>query len=85
MIPHPIPYQGSKRRLAERILAVAGERRFGTLYEPFAGSAALTLAAAQRGLADTYVVGDSLTPLAGIWSRVLDAPGVTHLRYRVPS
>ncbi len=48
--PHPIPYQGSKRRLAAAILAHApsGVRR---LIEPFAGSAAISLAAAARDLA----------------------------------
>jgi DNA adenine methylase len=70
-LPHPIPYQGSKRRLATRILAVAGSRRFGTLYEPFAGSAALTIAAAAAGTADRYVIGDSLRPLIGIWDRIV--------------
>jgi DNA adenine methylase len=73
-VPHPIPYQGSKRRLAPRILAVAGRRRFATVLEPFAGSAALTLAAASRGLAHAYVVGDSLAPLVAIWDQVLMAP-----------
>jgi DNA adenine methylase len=73
-IPHPIPYQGSKRRLAEPILRDLRGRRFGTLYEPFAGSAAITLAAAARGVAGTYVVGDSLAPLVAIWDGVLDAP-----------
>jgi DNA adenine methylase len=73
-LPHPIPYQGSKRRLAEPILRDVRGRRFGTLYEPFAGSAAITLAAAARGLADAYVIGDSLDPLVAIWDGVLTAP-----------
>jgi DNA adenine methylase len=73
-VPHPIPYQGSKRRLASRILAVTGRRTFATVLEPFAGSAAYTLAAASRGLGRAYVVGDSLAPLVQIWDRVLTAP-----------
>ncbi|HEY1833185.1 MAG TPA: DNA adenine methylase, partial [Solirubrobacteraceae bacterium] len=72
-LPHPIPYQGSKRRLAERILAVTGTG-YRTLYEPFAGSAALTLAACSRGVAERYVIGDSLDPLVGIWDRVIADP-----------
>ena len=47
--PHPIPYQGSKRRLAAAILAHAPS--CARLIEPFAGSAAISLAAAARGLA----------------------------------
>jgi DNA adenine methylase len=73
-LPHPIPYQGSKRRLAPRILAVTGPRRFRTVFEPFAGSAAYTLAAASRGLGDAYVVGDSLAPLVALWDRILTEP-----------
>ena len=70
-LAHPIPYQGSKRRLAGSILGILDGRRFETLYEPFAGSAALTLAAASRGVADRYVIGDSLAPLAELWERIM--------------
>lgn len=80
-LPHPIPYQGSKRRLADRILAVAGERRFARLFEPFAGSAALTIAAAARGVARDYVIGDSLAPLVWIWEDTLAAPDALADRY----
>jgi DNA adenine methylase len=47
--PHPIPYQGSKRRLAAAILRHAPPAR--RLVEPFAGSAAIKLAAAAHGSA----------------------------------
>jgi DNA adenine methylase len=80
-LPHPIPYQGSKRRLADPILRDVSERRFATLYEPFAGSAAITIAAAARGLADAYVIGDSLDPLVAIWDDVVEAPGALADRY----
>lgn len=73
-VPHPIPYQGSKRLLASRILAFVAGRRFRRLFEPFAGSAAVTLAAARDGLAGSYILADSLSPLAELWQRVLDAP-----------
>ncbi len=80
-LPHPIPYQGSKRRLAERILSAAGGRPVVTLYEPFAGSAALTIAASSRGVARRYVIGDSLTPLVSIWEQVLGDPAGLARRY----
>lgn len=73
-VPHPIPYQGSKRRLAPQILDFVSGLTFETLYEPFAGSAAFTIAASTRGLAQRYVIGDSLGPLMGIWSAVLTTP-----------
>ncbi|MGD0500936.1 MAG: DNA adenine methylase [Bryobacteraceae bacterium] len=72
-VPHPIPYQGSKRRLAAVILKHA-PTRVKCLFEPFAGSAATTLAAAARGLAYHYVIGDSLKPLAAIWEQTICAP-----------
>jgi DNA adenine methylase len=72
--PHPIPYQGSKRHLADTILAFAGQRRFRRFIEPFAGSAAMTIAAADRRVAEAYVIGDSLAPLARIWTAIMCDP-----------
>jgi DNA adenine methylase len=72
-IPHPIPYQGSKRLLARVILSFA-PRRFFRLIEPFAGSAAVTLAAASRDTAQHYVIGDGLEPLVNLWKEILNSP-----------
>ncbi len=72
-VPHPIPYQGSKRRLAPLILQYFPSR-VDTLYEPFAGSAALTLAAADAGVADHFHISDSLAPLAAVWALILSDP-----------
>jgi DNA adenine methylase len=80
-LPHPIPYQGSKRLLAPRILAVVAHRRFRRLYEPFAGSAAITIAAAHRSLADKYIIADSLVPLAALWRSILWEPIATADQY----
>lgn len=73
-LPHPIPYQGSKRALARHILAIAAGQRFRCFFEPFAGSAAMTIAAAHRGLAERFVVADSLAPLVEIWRRTIATP-----------
>jgi DNA adenine methylase len=81
VVPHPIPYQGSKRQLARRILGFL-PGRFATFYEPFAGSAAMTLAVASRGLAERHVLGDSLAPLVGIWRAILEEPEAFAGRYR---
>jgi DNA adenine methylase len=77
--PHPIPYQGSKRRLAAAILrhATPAER----LVEPFAGSAAITLAAAARGLAQQFLLADRLAPLAALWRAIVEQPAATSRRY----
>ncbi|MBM3473954.1 MAG: DNA adenine methylase [Armatimonadetes bacterium] len=72
-IPHPIPYQGSKRHLAAAILPYvpAGRQRF---FEPFSGSAAITLAAADQRLAQHYVISDVLAPLAEVWGMIVNRP-----------
>jgi len=79
-VPHPIPYQGSKRGLAARILGTL-PRASGRLIEPFAGSAAVTLAAAARRAFSHYVIADALEPLAGIWRLIISAPDVLASRY----
>lgn len=73
MTPQPIPYQGSKRLLAPRILAYLPTQT-RTLYEPFVGSGALSVAAAQAGRAERHVLGDTLRPLVGIWEHLLQDP-----------
>ncbi len=72
-IPHPIPYQGSKRNLATEILRYFPERAT-TRIEPFAGSAAITLAAAARGLAAHDVINDLNKPLVDLWRAIVESP-----------
>lgn len=71
--PHVIPYQGSKRKLANQILSFV---KFSpkNLFEPFAGSAAITLMAASRNLAGHYVIGDKFEPLALLWEMIVNDP-----------
>jgi len=76
----PIPYQGSKRSLAPRISAIFPEG-VRTLYEPFAGSGAITLFAATHGLADEFVIGDAFDPLVDLWSLLINEPSELTDRY----
>jgi DNA adenine methylase len=80
-VPHPIPYQGSKRRLAHSILACfpPGSSR---LIEPFAGSAAVTLAAAARRKASRFVIADLNAPLMDLWRAIIEDPAGIANRYR---
>ncbi len=78
----PIPYQGSKRALAPRICSLFPER-VATLYEPFAGSAAVTLFAATHELADEFVIGDTYAPLVNLWALLIDSPSELTARYSV--
>ena len=80
-LPHPIPYQGSKRRLAPAIGAYV-PRNVDVWFEPFAGSAAMTLWAAHAGIARRYVIADVLEPIACLWQSIIDEPALTAKRYR---
>ena len=72
-VPHPIPYQGSKRNIASEILRYFPEDVY-TLLEPFAGSAAISLAAAAYGAAKKYWLNDLNKPLMDLWDRIIDHP-----------
>lgn len=72
-VPHVIPYQGSKRKLAEDILSFMNFE-IDTLYEPFVGSGAITLASAVEGKAKKFVVADKLEPLADLWKMIVNDP-----------
>lgn len=72
-VPQPFPYQGSKRNLAPAILRYFPED-VTTLIEPFAGSAAITLAAAAEGLAQMFVINDANEPLVELWQAIIDSP-----------
>src|SRR6266446_9398229 len=72
-VPQPFPYQGSKRNLASAILGYFPEG-VGTLIEPFAGSAAITLAAGAANLAENFVINDFNRPLAELWRAIINSP-----------
>ena len=72
-VPHPIPYQGSKRRLAPTILRYFPDDA-PRLIEPFAGSAAVTLAAAHGGKAQSFLLNDLNDALMGLWQELISRP-----------
>jgi DNA adenine methylase len=79
-LPHPIPYQGSKRALAS-FIAPYVPSHVETWFEPFAGSAAMTLWAARRGTAKRFVIADSLDSIAFLWRAIIERPERTAKRY----
>lgn len=72
-VPHAIPYQGSKRALTHAIIPLLPD---GTMriVEPFAGSAAVSIAARHTGAARTAVIGDVNEPLMTLWDYILRDP-----------
>lgn len=80
--PHPIPYQGSKRNLAPEILHYFPPK-FGMLYEPFAGSAAITIAAAMNGFGERYHINDLNKPLMDLWRAIIETPEQISAQYEI--
>jgi DNA adenine methylase len=72
-IPHPIQYQGSKRSLASTILRYF-PIKFPRVVEPFAGTAAISIACATRGKTNSYWINDLNKPLAELLGLIINHP-----------
>ena len=72
-VPHPIPYQGSKRGLARYIISFF-PKDAERLIEPFAGSAAVSLAAAYYGKAKKFLLNDLNRALMALWDEIINKP-----------
>ncbi len=79
-IPQPIPYQGSKRGIANSILYYFPES-LETLVEPFAGSAAITIAAAKHNKSRYFHLNDINEPLMNLWKLIIEQPETISERY----
>ena len=79
--PHAIPYQGSKRKLADVILQHVKDVDIDKFYEPFAGSGAITLAAASRSLASHYILNDKYSPIIELWEFIINTPELASKKY----
>ena len=81
-IPHPFPYQGSKRGIARCIL-----QHFPSsvrcLIEPFCGSGAISIAAAAHGLAKQFWLNDLNKPLMELWREILERPNELVISFAV--
>ncbi len=72
-VPHPFPYQGSKRNLAKDILLYFPSN-VQCLIEPFCGSGAISIAAAVNGFAQKFLLNDINKPLMDLWLEILERP-----------
>lgn len=80
-IPQPFQYQGSKRQLASAILGnLPGS--IGRLVEPFAGSSALSIAAAAKGRARAFWLNDLNAPLTALLEAIISDPESISCAYR---
>jgi len=79
-IPHAIPYQGSKRRLAPVISRYFPEK-IARMYEPFSGSAAMSIYCAYHDLAERFVISDSLGSIVELLEAMIERPKDTASAY----
>jgi DNA adenine methylase len=79
-VPHPIPYQGSKRNLANSILPFFPQE-IQTLFEPFSGSAAISIAAAFHGKSSRFHLNDVNKPLMALWNEIINHPSEISTKY----
>jgi len=78
--PHPFPYQGSKRNIASDILQYFPSS-INTLFEPFAGSAAISIAAAMRGRAKRFYINDLNKALVDLLKKIVEEPEIIADQY----
>lgn len=81
-VPHPFPYQGSKRALAHAILPFLPADT-ATLVEPFAGSAAISIASRYTRIAQHSVVNDVNAPLMAMWQFLITDAGALADQYEL--
>lgn len=79
--PHLVQYQGSKRLLAPEIVRYFPDD-IDTLYEPFSGTCAVTILAAQEKLCSSFVVNDINAPLIGLMEECVNNPDRLAARYK---
>lgn len=79
-VPHPFPYQGSKRGITKFILPHFPSDVW-CLYEPFCGAGAVSIAAAAHGLANRFILNDLNNPLVDLWTEILNNPQILCDKY----
>lgn len=72
-VPHPFPYQGSKRGIAKFILPYFPSD-VHCLIEPFCGASAISISAAAHGLARRFILNDLNKPLMDLWAEIIERP-----------
>ncbi|WP_414566397.1 MULTISPECIES: Dam family site-specific DNA-(adenine-N6)-methyltransferase [unclassified Anabaena] len=72
-LPHPIQYQGSKRNLSSEILKFI-PNKVNRLVEPFAGTAAISVAASARQISQVFWINDLNKPLVDLLELIVENP-----------
>ncbi|WP_414055540.1 Dam family site-specific DNA-(adenine-N6)-methyltransferase [Macrococcus equi] len=73
-VPQAIPYQGSKRKLANQIIDFM-PNRVERFIEPFAGSAAMSMAISYNKISENIWINEINKPLAELLELIINSPG----------
>jgi DNA adenine methylase len=80
-IPQPFPYQGSKRGIASKIIQFFPDY-IDRLVEPFAGSAAVSIAAASQLAVNSFWFNDAHKPLMNLWKEIIQHTDLLANKYQ---
>lgn len=73
-VPQAIPDQGSKRKLANQIIDFM-PNRVERFIEPFAGSAAMSMAISYNNISENIWINEINKPLAELLELIINSPG----------
>jgi DNA adenine methylase len=72
-LPHPIQYQGSKRKLASEILKLL-PNKIERFVEPFAGTGSVSIAVAAQSISQNFWLNDFNKPLMELLELIVENP-----------
>ncbi|WP_058953076.1 DNA adenine methylase [Clostridium tyrobutyricum] len=78
--PHLVQYQGSKRNIASEILSYF-PKKINRLIEPFCGTAAVSILAAQQNKVEKFILNDINKPLVEMLELCIKQPEVLYRQY----
>ncbi len=81
-IPHLVQYQGSKRNLASKIIQFF-PKKFNRFVEPFAGSAAISIACAFYNYTEKFLINDLNPSLSKLLQLVVNQPDYVSDQYKI--
>lgn len=79
-VPHLVQYQGSKRNLAPEILKYI-PKSTKRIIEPFAGTGAVSILAAQQDICSCFLLNDINEPLVNLLKTCVNTPNILTEQY----
>lgn len=76
-----VSYLGQREFLVPDLLKLLGNKKYACIYDPFSGSASLSFALMQIGLAKNFVINESLPIFECLWKFVKNHPDELISRY----